>query len=92
MVIPTHLPPPVITDSTADLAATTHMFCCSYMFTRRRFLRERPGQHEFGLEHCAGCLDPAVQRCGHPAERRMPDLPLDIGDDPPSIGLIPTPI
>ena len=29
MVISTHLPPPVITDSTADLAATTHILCCS---------------------------------------------------------------
>jgi hypothetical protein len=27
--ISTHLPPPVITESTAVLAATTHILCCS---------------------------------------------------------------
>ena len=29
LVISTHLPPPVITESTADLAATSHMLCWS---------------------------------------------------------------
>ena len=29
MVISTHLPPPVITERTADRAATTHILCCS---------------------------------------------------------------
>ena len=29
VLISTHLPPPVITDSTADLAATSHMLCWS---------------------------------------------------------------
>ena len=29
MVISTHLPPPVITDNTAERAATTHILCCS---------------------------------------------------------------
>jgi hypothetical protein len=29
VVISTHLPPPVITESTADLAATSHMLCWS---------------------------------------------------------------
>ena len=30
MVISTHFPPPVITDSTAVREATTHMLCCSW--------------------------------------------------------------
>ena len=30
MVISTHLPPPVMTESTAALRATTHMLCCSW--------------------------------------------------------------
>ena len=30
MVISTHLPPPVITDSTAAREGTTHMLCCSW--------------------------------------------------------------
>jgi hypothetical protein len=30
VLISTHFPPPVITDRTASLAATTHMLCCSW--------------------------------------------------------------
>jgi hypothetical protein len=51
------------------------------VFFDRRFLRERPRQHEFGLEDRASCLDPAVERRCHPAEGWMPKLPLHIGDD-----------
>ena len=29
MVISTHLPPPVMMESTADFALATHMLCCS---------------------------------------------------------------
>ena len=43
----------------------------------RRFFRERPRQHELGLEHRPGRFDPAVQRGRHPPQRRMLDLPLD---------------
>jgi hypothetical protein len=52
----------------------------------------RPGQHEFGLENRPGRLDPAVERCRHPPDRWMPNLPLDIGDDLPGIGLVPAPV
>ena len=46
-MISTHLPPPVITERTADLAATTHMLCCS--LDRRRqvayfIVRDHNGQ------------------------------------------------
>jgi hypothetical protein len=34
------------------------------MLLRSRFFREAPGQHEFGLEHRTGRLDPAVERGG----------------------------
>ena len=30
MVISIHLPPPVMIESTADLALVTHMLCCSW--------------------------------------------------------------
>ena len=36
--------------------------------------------------------DPAFQRGGHPAERRMPDLLLHIGQYLTGVGLIPAPI
>ena len=54
-----------------------------HVFFGGRFLRERPRQHELGLENRLGCLDPAVKRCAHPPDRRMPDLLLEIGDDLP---------
>ena len=63
-----------------------HMFFCG------RFLRERPGQHELGLENRPGRFDPAVERCRHPAYRWMPDLPLDIRNDLTGIGLVPAPV
>ena len=58
----------------------------------RRLFRERPGQHEFGLEDRPGGLNPAVQRGRHPPQRRMADLPLDIRKDLAGIGLVPAPI
>jgi hypothetical protein len=60
-----------------------------HIFLGRRFFRERPGQHELGLEDRPGSFDPAVQRGRHPAQRRMPDLPLHIGKDLTTIGLVP---
>ena len=57
-----------------------------------RFLRERPGQHELGLENRPGGLDPAVKRGRHPSDRWVPDLPLDVGDDLTGIGLVPAPV
>ena len=58
----------------------------------RRFLGERPGQHELGLEHRPAGLDPAVQGGRHPAQRRVPNPPLDVRDDLTGISLVPTPV
>jgi hypothetical protein len=63
-----------------------------HVFFRSRLFRERPGQHELGLKESPGCFDPSIQSGHHPPQRRMPDLPLDIGEGLASIGLIPTPI
>jgi hypothetical protein len=54
----------------------------------RRFFRERPGQHELGLEYGAGGLDHAVERCCHPALHRMKHLPLHRGDDLAGVTLV----
>ena len=63
MAISTHLPPPVITESAASLALVTHILCwaCAMCFFGRGLFRERPGQHEFGLEHRAGIFNAAVE-------------------------------
>src|SRR5262249_19487060 len=39
-----------------------------------------------------GPLYAPVERRGHPANRRMADLPLDIGDNLAGIGLVPPPV
>jgi hypothetical protein len=63
-----------------------------HVFLGCRFLRERPRQHELGLEHRIAALDPAVQSGPHPAQRRMTDSLLDVGDHLPGIDLVPAPI
>ena len=45
----------------------------------------------FGLEYIAA-FDPPVQRCRQPGQGWVPAPHLDVGDDPPRIGLIPAPI
>ena len=94
MVISTHLPPPVMIDSTAVREAVTHMLCCSWAmcFSAAAFLRERPRQHELGLEDRAGPLDHAVEGGRHPALDRMKHLALHLGDDLAGIAFVPVPV
>src|SRR5690349_5914004 len=63
-----------------------------HIFLGRGFLRERPGQHELGLEHRLTALDPAIQRRPHPAQHRMTDSLLNVRDHLPGIGLVPATI
>ena len=81
-------------DSTAVREAVTHMLCCSWAmcFSAAAFLRERPGQHELGLEDRPGLLDHAVERSGHPLLDRMKHPPLHLGDDLAGIALVPVPV
>ena len=62
------------------------------MFLGRRLFRERPRQHEFGLEYGPGTLDHAVQGGRHPAVHRVLDPTLDVFDGLPRIALVPDPI
>ena len=61
------------------------------IFLRRRLLRERPWQHELGLEHVA-TIHPPVKRCRHPSKRRMAPPHLHVGDDFAGLGLVPAPV
>ena len=94
LVISTHFPPPVMIDSTADRALATHILCCSWAicFSAARLLRERPGQHELGLEHRAAGVDQAVQRRRHPFMDGMQDPPLHVLDGVAGIALVPAPV
>jgi hypothetical protein len=56
------------------------------------FFRERPRQHELGLEHRAGAPDHAVQPRRHPTFYWMEHPPLHLGDDLAGIALIPVPV
>ena len=58
----------------------------------RGFLRERPRQHEFGLEDRITALHAAVERRAHPAQHWVADLTLDVDDRLAGIGLIPAPV
>jgi hypothetical protein len=52
-------------------------------------LRERPRQHELGLEHGAGFLDQPVQRGGHVWDRPMDRVALDVGDPVAGVEFVP---
>src|SRR5262249_61328389 len=63
-----------------------------HIFLGRRLFRERPGQHELGLEHRTRCFDSAIEGSRHPTQYWMPDLPLDVREHLTGIGLKPAPI
>src|SRR5436309_7734629 len=94
MVISTHLPPPVIIESTAALAFMTHIFVLELrdVFFGRDRLRKRPGQHELRLEDGTGLLNYPVKGRRHPADHRVLDPPLHLRNDVPGIALEPMPI
>jgi hypothetical protein len=61
-------------------------------FASAASLRERPGQHELGFEHCLAGLHSPIEGGAHPAQDRMAEPPLDVLNQVPGIGLIPAPI
>src|SRR5262245_31756241 len=54
----------------------------------RRLLGERPWQHELGFEDGSRRLHGAVKGRHHPANGRVPDAALDVGDPLPSVALV----
>src|SRR5580692_1485264 len=75
-VISTHLPPPVITDSTADFAATTHMLCCScgMCFSAAASSENDHGSMNLDSKTAPGALNSAVQGGCHPLQRWVFDM------------------
>jgi hypothetical protein len=51
---------------------------------------EGPWQHELGFEDRIASLHAPIQSCPHPAQNRVANSLLDIGNHLASIGLIPT--
>ena len=56
------------------------------------FLRERPGQHELGLEYGATGINEAIQRRRHPFMDGVLNPPLHVLDGVSGIALVPTPV
>ena len=92
-MISTHLPPPVITESTADFAATTHILCCS---CGMYFSAAASSENDHGSMNLASNTAPLPRpgRRASPPSTAAPvlDMPLDVDDDLPGIDLIPAPI
>ena len=61
-----------------------------HVLFRRRLFRERPRQHELGLEHGVEVVDEAVEGGGHEAMDRMLDPALDVGDGASGVALVPS--
>ncbi len=90
-MISTHLPPPVMIESEA-VAGVRHphvVLQLRHVLCRCRILRERPGQHELGLEDRPGLLDHAVQRRRHPFVDGMANALLHVLDVLPGAALEP---
>jgi hypothetical protein len=78
MMISSHFPPPVITDSAASLALMTLVLDLGHVLFGRALFRERPRQHEFGLkDRSRGSYHPVEGR-PHPTDHRMANWLLDI--------------
>jgi hypothetical protein len=60
------------------------------MLLRRRFLRERPGQHELGLKHGVEVVDKPVQRRCQISMDRVMNPMLDVGDNATRVAFIPS--
>ena len=95
MLISTHLPPPVMIESTAALrVATTHMLCCS---CGMYFSAAASSENDHGSMNLASNTAPlpstrpsrvaAIQRSAG-----WRTVLLDVGDDLPGIGLVPAPV
>src|SRR5262245_8250307 len=87
MVTSTHLPPPVIIDSTAVLKWVTHMLCWSWAMY---FSAAASSENDQGNMNLASRpLHDAVERRDHPGNGRMLHPALDVGDAPAGVALVP---
>ena len=83
MLISTHLPPPVMIESTDSLALVTHILCCS---CGMYFSAAPSSVNDHGSMNLASKTAPVASTMpssggGHPADDRMLHLALDIGED-----------
>ena len=91
IVISTHLPPPVMIESTErpQMGDPHVVLELGHVLFGGRLFGERPGQHEFGLEHGLGC--PRRCRRGSPPSKGWPSASRGAAhlDSPAGIALVP---
>jgi hypothetical protein len=92
MVSSTHLPPPDRQHRGSVVGDPHVVLKLRHMFLDRRLVRERPRQHELGLEHRAQGRNHAIKGCRHPFVDRVLDTTLHIADRMPADALIPVPV
>ena len=78
VLISTHLPPPVMTESTTVRAATTHMLCCSCGICFSAAASSENDQGSMNLASKTAPLASARPSSGHPAQPKVPDMGLDL--------------
>ena len=91
MVISTHLPPPVMIDSTELRKWVTHMLCWSWAmyFSAAASSENDHGSMNLASNTASGPLHDAVEGRRHPRNGRMLDAALDVGNAPAGIALVP---
>ena len=94
MGISTHLPPPVITDSTADLELATHILCCScaMCFAAASSSLNDHGSMNLASNTAAVCSTRPSRVAAIHLLRGMLDAPLNVLDGLTGIALEPAPV
>src|SRR5262249_54899717 len=96
MAIATHLPPPVMIESTPALAFITHILCwsCGMYFSAARTSENDQGSINFASKTTPGCS--TIPPRGGAAPRRAgcgaPRPPLHLRNDGPSVATNPRPM
>src|SRR5262245_55852739 len=91
MATSTHLPPPVMMESTEFLRWVTHMLCCTCAMYFSAAASSENDQGSMNLASNTASVpphDPVQGRC-HPRNARMPDAPLHVADLPAGGALVP---
>ena len=91
IVISTHLPPPVMIDSTEVRRWVTHMLCWSWAmyFSAAASSENDQGSMNLASNTASVALHDAVEGRRHPRNGRMLDPALDVGDPPAGVALVP---
>ena len=83
-VISTHLPPPVIIDSTEDRRLVTHMLCCSWgmYFSAAASSEKDHGSMNLASKTASSPSTIPSSVARHPGDQPMPDVALHIAHPP----------